>query len=141
MRVPTLDEVFEAVGQKLYINVEIKSISPTTDGVEQVVADVIAKFNLQNRVIVSSFNPLTLKRFREILPEVAIGFLYAMDMTVDTQKIMYDLNLPYEAVHPYHSMIDAVYMQSAKSAGYRVNTWTVNDPEQAVKLRDLGVDC
>lgn len=139
-RIPTLNEVFEAVGQKLYVNVEIKSESAETDGVEQVTADVIAQYNMQERVIVSSFNPLALHRFRQIMPEVAIGFLYSPDMPIDTPALMRQLNLPYEALHPYHEMIDAAYMEQAKRDGHRVNVWTVNDPARTLELRDFGVD-
>jgi len=140
VRIPTLDEVFEAVGGRVYINIEIKSDSQETDGVEQVVADAIARHNLAQRVIVSSFNPLTLQRFRAIMPEVPIGFLYQADMSTDTQGIMQRLGLKHEARHPHHAMIDADYMAWAKAEGYRVNTWTVNEAARAVELRDLGVD-
>jgi glycerophosphoryl diester phosphodiesterase len=140
VRLPTLDEVFEAVGQKVYINVEIKSNTPETDGVEQVVADVIARHNLQQRVIISSFNPLALKRFRDILPVVPIGFLYSVNMPVDTHHMMRELNLPHEARHPHHDLVDEAYMKWAREHGYRVNAWTVNDLERAIALRDLGVD-
>jgi glycerophosphoryl diester phosphodiesterase len=137
VQIPTLDEVFEAVGRKLYINVEIKSETEETDGVEQIVADTIAEFELQQRVIVSSFNPYTLKRFRKIMPDVAIGFLYMSDG--GWNSLMEDV--PHEARHPHHSVIDRTFMAWAKSKGYRVNTWTVNEPERAVELRDLRVDC
>ena len=135
-RIPTLDEVFEAVGKKLFINVEIKSESEVTDGVEQAVADCISQHGLTNSVIVSSFNPLALKRFRAILPAVPIGYLYAPDY--DFSAAME--GFPHEARHPQDQMIDAAYMDWAKKNNYRVNTWTVNDPERAVTLRDLGVD-
>lgn len=140
VRIPTLDEVFEAVGDRLLVNVEIKSNSQETDGVEQVVADVIAKYDMQQRVIVSSFNPLTLQRFRSILPDVPVGFLYSPDMAVDTQAVMRQLDLRHEARHPEHTMIDLNFMSWAQDEGYRVNTWTVNDPARAVELRDLSVD-
>lgn len=137
VQIPTLDEVFEAVGKKLYVNVEIKSESLDTDGVEQVVADCIAHHGMNERVIVSSFNPLALKRFRAILPTVPIGYLYAPNYTFGTEVID---SLPHEARHPEHTLIDAAYMAWAKQHGYRVNTWTVNAPQRAVELRNLGVD-
>jgi glycerophosphoryl diester phosphodiesterase len=138
VRIPTLDEVFEAVGSRALVNVEIKSDSAETDGVEEVVADVIQRHEMASRVIVSSFNPLTLQRFRAILPDVPVGFLYAPNMPVDTIGLMQQLGLPHEAKHPRHEMVDADYM--AQHAGYRVNAWTVNDAAEAVRLRDLGVD-
>lgn len=136
-RIPTLDEVFDCVGSKLFINVEIKSESQATDGVEQAVADCIRRHDLQSSSIVSSFNPYALQRFRPILPEVPIGYLYAPNWTfwpeiMDTTQ--------HEARHPHSSVIDAAYMKAARENGWRVNTWTVNDPQEAQRLRDLGVD-
>ena len=141
-RIPTLDEVFQAVGQRVYVNVEIKSESAETDGVEQVVADVIAKFHMQARVIVSSFNPLALHRFRQIMPDVAIGILYTFDnvMPFNVFSLLLEMKVYPEAHHPYHEMIDSQMIQSAHSSDKRINTWTVNDPARAVELRDLGVD-
>lgn len=139
-RIPTLDEVFEAVGDKLYINVEIKSMSQETDGVEQIVADVITRFNMQERVVVSCFNPLTLDRFRRIMPGVPLGFLYEPATFAQTGAMMGALDLSCEAWHPHHTMIDAAYMRRAADEGVLVNTWTVNEPELAVSLRDLGVN-
>jgi glycerophosphoryl diester phosphodiesterase len=135
-RIPTLDEVFAAVGGKILFNVEIKSITEDTDGVEQVTADCIQRHGLQESVIISSFNPLALQRFRAILPEVAIGYLYAPSYTFFPEVMD---ALPHEAIHPYHESIDAAVVERAKKSGQVINTWTVNDPAQAVKLRDIGV--
>jgi glycerophosphoryl diester phosphodiesterase len=137
VQIPTLDEVFAAVGQKLYVNVEIKSETVETDGVEQAVADCLRRNNMQERVIISSFNPLALKRFREIMPEVPIGYLYVAEEQPFAEVME---TLPHEALHPHHPMIDQAYMEWAKSKGYRVNTWTVNDPARAMELKNLGVD-
>jgi glycerophosphoryl diester phosphodiesterase len=138
VRVPTLGEVFEAVGQRLYINVEIKSNTLRTDGVEQVVADVIRQYDMEKRVVVSSFNPLALRRFHNCMAEVPLGYLTAPDMPVITR--LFAVNMQYDALHPFHETIDAAYMESARQRGLRVNTWTVNEPARAVELRDLGVD-
>ncbi len=135
-RIPTLSEVFEAVGQQLFINVEIKSITQETDGVEQAVADCITHHGLEGSVIMSSFNPLALKRFRAILPDVPIGYLYSLDY--DFSAAME--GFPHEARHPEHEMVDAAYMDWAKQHNYRVNVWTLNDPVRAKMLRDFGVD-
>jgi glycerophosphoryl diester phosphodiesterase len=137
VRIPTLDEVFESVGRQLYINVEIKSGTAETDGVEQAVAACIERHNMQQRAIVSSFNPLALKRFRELLPEVPIGYLYVSDEQPFIEIIQ---ELAHEARHPQDTMIDLAYMDRARKNGYRVNTWTVNDPKRAVELHNMSVD-
>jgi glycerophosphoryl diester phosphodiesterase len=138
-RVPTLDAVFEAIGKRTRINVEIKAEGLRSDGIEAKVADAIRRHGLERSVIVSSFNPLTLRRFRHAMPEVLIGYLHGEEVPFFVPHLM--LGLPHEARNPHYTEIDRKYMDWAKGAGYRVNTWTVNDPAKAAELRGLGVDC
>ena len=138
--IPTLGEVFEAVGQQLLINIEIKSQDVETDGVEQVVADCIQHYGMQERVWVSSFNPLVLHRFRQVMPTMPLGFLTALDTPIDTQAIAEQLQLTYEAVHPHHVMIDRELMDDAAAKQLLVGTWTVNDLDRAKELVELGVN-
>lgn len=138
-RIPTLDEVFEAVGQKLYVNVEIKSLSPHGDGVEEAVAKCISQHNMQERVIISAFNPSVLHRFRKVMPEIPLGYLSSpQTMTGATQPMI--LPDDYDARHLYFGMIDAAQMDYAKEFRHIINAWTVNDPTQARQLRMLGVN-
>jgi glycerophosphoryl diester phosphodiesterase len=138
VQIPTLDEVFEAVGTKLFINVEIKVEASYSDGLEQAVADKVAQFGLQQGVLVSSFDLPALERFRQIAPGVPVGFLHSSLPGEEQRSRLRDLH--FEAVHPQHTLIDSAYMGWAKGSGYRVNTWTVNDPMRAAHLRDQEVD-
>lgn len=137
VKIPTLDEVFEAVGKRVLINVEIKA-EPGMLPAEQAVAGKIVYFGLQERVIVSSFSAHVLRRFRDVMPQVAIAFLH----DADTPPTEWDVlgGMQYEARHPNHQQVEAAYMEAAKRDGFRVNTWTVNDALRAAVLRDLGVD-
>jgi glycerophosphoryl diester phosphodiesterase len=139
VQIPTLDEVFEAVGRQIFVNVEIKSESVETDGVEQVVADCIRRHNMQQRVLLSSFNPMTLMRFRALLPAVPVGFLFEEEYVFEARSAMNDSGFTYEAYHPHHPLIDEALVAAHKAAGRIINTWTVNDPQRAVELVKLGV--
>jgi glycerophosphoryl diester phosphodiesterase len=136
--IPTLEEVFEAVGNRLFINVEIKVESRTSESIEEAVADLVIRRGLQQRVIVSSFDLPVLEGLRRIAPDIAIGFLHFNSLNDAERSGLGDLQ--FEAVHPYHALVDAAYVEWARANGYRVNTWTVNEPERALELRDLGVD-
>lgn len=136
-RIPTLDEVFEAVNRRAFINVEIKSETVETDGVEEVVADCIRRHNMGELVILSSFNPYTLLRFRAIMPEVAIAFLYDNESPAGVWDVLGDT--PYEAFHPYQGDVTAEFLAPHIAKGRMINSWTVNDPARALELRDLGV--
>jgi glycerophosphoryl diester phosphodiesterase len=141
VQIPTLNEVFELVGQRMIVNVEIKSESMDTDGVEQLVADCIQRHSMEQHVVVSSFNALTLKRFRQVMPQIPLGYLHQTGYEspgYGTESAI--LREDCEAWHPNHYMVDESYMQQAKALNKRVNVWTVNDPQRARELRDLGVD-
>lgn len=133
-KIPTLDEVFEAVGKRLFINVEIKSDTVETDGVEDVVAQCVARHQMVDRVIVSSFNPLALQRFQAIAPRVAVGLLY-----YGSDEALRAWRGPLSAIHPHEILLNENVVSVALSQGNLINTWTVNDPQRARALAEWGV--
>ncbi len=143
-RIPTLEEVFALMGGTALVNVEIKAPfqegtdTESTDGVERAVAQCVLAAGMENRVIVSSFNPLTLKRFRAALPSVPVAFLYAKDVPVDTPSLM--AAIPHEAYHPHYKLATRGTVEAEHAAGRVVNVWTVNEPEDAKLLIENGVD-
>ncbi|MCY3866352.1 MAG: glycerophosphodiester phosphodiesterase family protein [Chloroflexi bacterium] len=136
--VPTLDEVFDAFGGTLLINIEIKSSRDSVDRMERQLAQCIGRHNLRERIIVSCFDPVVLRRVRCLMPTVMMGFLYQPDMPA--AHYLPIKKLCHEARHPRHDMVDEAYMNWARAQGYIVNAWTVNDPQRAIALRDLGVN-
>jgi glycerophosphoryl diester phosphodiesterase len=141
-RIPTLEEVFEAVGQRLLINIELKGMTARADGLEALVARLIAKHGMDQRVIISSFNPIRLRRFRQAAPHIPIGFLHQTQTPLPLRLLLNALliGLPREADHPQQTAVTAEYLARMHAQGRRVNTWVVNDPARMAALRDLGVD-
>ncbi len=137
-RIPTLEEAFEAIGPDMLVNVELKALKLRSFGLEDAVFSIIRKAGFARRVIVSSFNPFTLRRMHRIAPEMPLGFLHAPDVPAYLRLVM--VGVPHQARHPHQAMIDAKYMSWAHQRAYRVNTWTVDDPMRVAALRDLGVD-
>lgn len=133
VQIPTLDEVFETVGKRVFINIEIKASSPDTDGVEEVVANCIKQHHMQQRVLLSSFSLPTLVRFRALMPEVPLGYLYE-----GTSSILPD-DVPFEAYHPHYEHITEELVKQYQRSNKIINVWTVNDPTRAADLAALGV--
>jgi glycerophosphoryl diester phosphodiesterase len=136
--IPTLDEVFEAVGKKVFVNVEIKTESAKRDGTEEAVADCIKRHDMQNRVIISAFNAKVLKHFRPLMPDVPLGYLLSLEeMAGSTQVVVNPHN--YDAYHISYDMLSDSQLSWAKEHGHLVNIWTVNDPARARQLALKGV--
>lgn len=134
---PTLDEVFAEFGTRLLYNVEIKSLpNDGQDGIEQKVAQTIARFGLEAHALVSSFNPHALLRFRTLMPQVALGVLHE-PAYFDPFAVLGDMS--YEAYHPHHDVVDAAMIARETAAGRVVNVWTLNDAARAQQLKAWGV--
>lgn len=133
--VPTLDELFEMLGPQVLYNIEIKDAGWWSRGIEAAVADRIEAYHLQNRVLVSSFNPLSVRRARRELPRTTpVGLIRDSGLGQYTYFLASG-----EADHPHYSLVDSAYMAWARQRGYRVHVWTVDDPAEARRLVDLGV--
>lgn len=144
-RIPTLDEVFAAIGDRLLVNVELKTtalLGTTNAALAAAVATDVARHNLAGRVLLSSFNPFALRAARRHAPGLPLGYLYAPDLPLPLAKAW--LARPvigrHEARHPHFSSVDAGYMAWARREGYRVNVWTVNEVEDIRRMVELGVD-
>ena len=165
-RVPTLGEVLEAVGSRLLLNIELKTTSLRDNGLEQAVIAQVKRHGLDDHVLFSSFNPFSLRRAKRIAPHIPVGLLTPLFLPPHRggrgrglppyrggrgrglppyrggrgRWAWLAFLFPHEARHPEHKMVDARYMAWARRQGYRVNTWTVDDPAEMRRLIGLGVD-
>jgi glycerophosphoryl diester phosphodiesterase len=139
-RIPTLEEVLRAFGGRLLLNIELKTTSKRDNGLERAVIALVEEHGLASRVLFSSFNPLSLRRAKKIAPHIPVGLLYSPDLELYLRRAWLAFLFPHEARHPEHTMVDARYMAWARRRGYRVNAWTVDDPDEMRRLIDLGVD-
>ncbi len=137
--IPSLAEVFEAI-PNAFVNVELKSLTFNDTGLERAVLDVIRAQGAEARVIISSFNPFCLRRMRKLAPDLPLGQLTDSDLPIVLRKGWLLFGIKRQAIHPHHTMVDARYMQAARKKNWRVNTWTVNEPEDMRRLLALGVD-
>ena len=135
-RIPTLSEVFEKFGGRFIINVELKNYSSVFDRLPVEVAKLVKEYQLEETVIISSFNPFNLPRFHKKLPGVALGLL----TNVNTAKKWIWRLFEYDALHPHYSDVDQVLVAALHRRNRKVNVWTVDDPAEIKRLAALDVD-
>jgi len=139
-RLPSLVEVFEHFGGKMLINVELKNYATPFDGLTDKVVNLIQKYKLLNSVLLSSFNPLNLRRTKRRLPEVRLGLLALSGKAGALSRGAFGRIFPYDALHPYYSDVNETLVNKIHSLGRQVNVWTVDEPEELLRLYQLGVD-
>jgi glycerophosphoryl diester phosphodiesterase len=128
-RVPTLAEVLALVGDAAHLDIEIKG-----SDVERAVLDVLAQHPTV-RWAISSFSWDTLRTVRRLDP-VAELWPLAERAGDDLTAIADELAAP--AVSLFTGAYTAQNALTLRSAGLRVMVWTVNDPQEAQGVKDLG---
>jgi len=139
-RIPTLDQVLDAVGSRLLLNVELKTPGASDNGLAAAVIDRLARRGLLERAVLSSFNPLAVWRARRLNPHVATGMLYAESLPFFLRRPWLRRVVRPSALHPHHTLVDEAYVRWARKQGYRVNVWTADDPGDMWRLVRAGVD-
>ena len=139
--IPTLAQVLDTIGDRCTVNIEIKSEDIRTGGdqVEPLLA-MIAQRNLYDQVIISSFNPVSLIKVRWLDKRVAIGLLHGPDLPLFLRQAWTTGIIAPQALHPHHTDVDEPYMAWARERNLAVNTWTVNNLDEAHRLMSLGVN-
>jgi glycerophosphoryl diester phosphodiesterase len=139
-RIPTLEQVFADLGQRLRINVEIKGErgGAPAGQLEAAVVALIEARGLVERVIVSSFFPSSLRRVHKLNPDIPLGFLYAGRIQKWLPPWVYRMLAPYDALHPAFGLVDAAYVARA-GREVPLNVWTVNDEAELRRMCGLGV--
>jgi glycerophosphoryl diester phosphodiesterase len=139
-KIPALAEVFETIGKRAIINVELTNYKTPRDGLADKVCELVEQFGLQESVLLSSFFPSNLKRTRSLLPDTPCGLL-ALGGRLGWWSRSFGFNFgDYQALHP--SLRDTTPQQVARvhRLKRRIHVWTVNNPEDMRRLIGWGVD-
>jgi glycerophosphoryl diester phosphodiesterase len=139
-KIPSLEEVFEAVGKRTFINVELTNYSTPRDALVETVCMLVKKFGLQQHVMFSSFFASNLSKTRAYLPEVPRGLL-AFDGLLGAwaRSFVFDFGR-YQALHPYLKDVTSQQVQRVHRLNRRIHVWTVNAAEDMRRLFHWGVD-
>lgn len=146
-QIPTLAELVEAFPATSF-NIDIKS-----EGAVDVLAEFIAEHDLWDRVLVGSFSPRRIARFRRLtrgrVPTAAQPWevvAFRLAPTAGIARWVADrLGSGFDAFQVPHrrkglTVVTPGFVRRAHAAGKAVHVWTVDDPGEMVALLDRGVD-
>jgi glycerophosphoryl diester phosphodiesterase len=133
--VALLDELFELLGNEILYNIELKDFGLRDQGLVDLVFEAVTAYGLESQVLISSFNPILVRRARGCFPlavPIALirgpGVYRHTGWTVDTG-----------VENPHYSLVDRPYMTDVAASGRHIFTWTVDDVAEAERLVELGV--
>ena len=142
-RIPLLEEVFDLLGERMYYDIEIKQEGRECGLLEESLRRMICERELRKRVMVSSFNPYSLRELLRLDGNLSTALIY-------TNGPEFPLLLrggagrfisrP-TALKPNKEQVTRGDLFLKKRIeGFPVIPWTVDDEETAGRLLELGVD-
>jgi len=131
----------------VFYNIEIKShpqgddmFHPTPDRFCQIVMMVLDDLISVDRFNIQSFDTRVLVWMNQNRPEVELAYLLE---SLEEHKTILDkveeLSFVPEIISPYFELVDALFVAQVDSLNAKIIPWTVNNPNEMVRLSNLGV--
>jgi len=139
-KIPLLEEVFEAVGRRVLLNIELTNYTTPHDDLVARVCELVRKHALQENVLFSSFLPFNLSRAARLLPQVPRGLLALRGWAGAWARSFGFAFGDYVALHPHVADVNAQQVQRVHRLKRRIHVWTVNRVEDIQRLQAWGAD-
>ena len=135
-RVPILREVFDLARNRAPILLEIKS-----DFIAERVVQAIADAQIEEQVVVQSFNPQTVERVKRLAPHLPssllIGELPTTPSRVRARRLVSQvLEVGANTLSIWHATLTPSLIEEMRKRGIAVWAWTV---DEEITMRDLAM--
>lgn len=134
--IPTLAEVIETIDQKVPLNIELKGKN-TAKPTFELLQTFYERGWKKDAFVISSFLWEELETFRKLDAEIAIAVL-TEENPVDA--IAMGKRLKAVAINPWWKTLTEENVRQLHAEGFKIYTYTVNEPEDIKNVTALGVD-
>lgn len=112
---------------RAFLDIELKVV-----GLEEIVVKLLQKNPPQRGFVVSSFLPDAL---------VALKGKMSLGLICETQEELNEWSrLAVDYVIPHYLLVSEGLVRDLRKARKKIMVWTVNEPREMSRLKDLGVD-
>ncbi len=132
---------------KIFYNIEIKSLDssdnvyhPAPGEYADLLMGIIEDKKIGGRVIIQSFDIRSLKVVSEKYPSMKLSLLIDAGNKIPLGDFKNLLGFKPNIISPEYSLITRPIIDSLHRQNIQVIPWTVNDPEAAKRLYQMGVD-
>ncbi len=135
-KMPFLEEVLALVTDHQKLFIEFKTGPEVLPFFKKTIEDYKRRQNL----VIISFNKETIIKSKQMFPDIPAYWLihnYNQHKLEEAIKIALDNNM--EGLNVHYKLINETFMNIMANAGIQVYTYTVNDPNEAKRLRALKV--
>ena len=131
---PRLENAIKQLPNNIRLNIEIKFLRPLDFSTISILRKMILKKQIQQSILISSFNPFIVFYARWFIPNIKTGYLVE---TIDMIKWMH-LAHP-DCLHPRADLLNNNLIDSCNKKNMSINAWTVNSESAINYCKHLGV--
>ncbi|MEM2926945.1 MAG: glycerophosphodiester phosphodiesterase family protein [Candidatus Bathyarchaeia archaeon] len=131
-RIPLLEEVIDLVKDKAILQIELKG-----EGTVEPVLRIIEDRDFSDRVVLTSFFHNRVRKVKELKPFIKTGILF-VGRPLDPVHMARVAKA--DGIHINYMTVDKEIVQEVHRAGLKVTVWNVDEPGDANRMIDLGVD-
>ncbi len=136
--IPTLEEVLKLlVDNEIMLNIELKTDVIHYKDIEKDTIELVNRYKMSHRVILSSFNYESLKICKKLDDRFKTAALY------DRRRkdiVSYSKSIEVEAINPRMDLVSRKLIKKAHEQGLKINVFTVNNRWFMRLLIKIGVD-
>ena len=136
--IPLLEDLIKNIYKKnIIINIEIKSNHFFSDGIEQQLIQLIYKYDIQSKIILSSFDVLVLLRIKLINYNLRLGFIIDKNNIIKfyAAKIL----KPY-SIHLNIDFLNNKIVSNFKHLNFKIYIWTVKEQNLKSLYKNKNID-
>ncbi|WP_235914999.1 glycerophosphodiester phosphodiesterase [Flagellimonas ochracea] len=136
-KIPMIQEVLKLINNQVALNIELKGAN-TADRVNFILDYYVRERGWTwDNILISSFNWDELREMRKLNSGINIAVLTEDDplQAIDVAK---ELNAV--AINPDYKTLTEENVAQIQEVGFKIYTWTVNEPNQIEKMKNFGVD-
>ena len=138
--IPSLEEVLDVVTahhDSMIINIELKNDLIDYPQLEEKVLELLNEKGMKEQTIISSFNPSSLKKVRELDPDIETGFLFE-GIPANILDLIKPLQV--KALHCDVSFAQSPTGRNVMDMGVPLRVFTINTMEEFQLVKKAGVE-
>jgi glycerophosphoryl diester phosphodiesterase len=136
--IPTLEEIIRLAAPSragLYIETKNPELYPVE--FEAKVVDLVRRSGFADRVVIQSFNALSIEKVKKLAPEIPTALLVG---TLQKEPVEATLKAGSRELAIDYRLLTAEIADRARAKGLTLTVWTVDDEAEMRRMMALGVD-
>ena len=140
--IPKLEDIFDNIPSDGLINLEIKTRRLIASGFESELVKIIQDHKIMDRVLISSFNPMVIRKIKKINKDIQTGLVWKTkdEWIFKRPPLLFSYIGRADAIHIEIHSASTELVDKCKRLGLKINMWTVNTKEEFKRAKLFGAD-